>query len=367
MSKRQEKKSESIEIRLPYSQKTAFIDACREQGISASEALRTQIDFFMTQSEKPRQHDFIGAFNNMLERHKKKTFAGVATFATAMSLAFALPSSADNTQFKSFDRNGDGVLTAGEISANDSKIFAILDKDKSGKITPEEFQKTAEIVSITDTMVPAKETGKPDVRVLEIDRTSFELNGPDDVSIYVQNWAEEIDPKAKDADVKNILERMKLELKDVQTAEKLEKLDPETRVKVFVERKHEEEIQRLVKLKQLEKLENLKIDLDLDELTKLENFDFEFDFDFSDMPDFSELEKELAELQKNTALKLSENDMASIAKARAELSKARAEMAKLAELKHVFVVRKDLADGKENVVVKTKVIKKETKEKTTQE
>ena len=148
---------------------------------------------------------------------------------------------------------------------------------------------------------------------------------------------------------------------------KLEKLDPETRVKVFVERKHEEEIQKLVKLKQLEKLENLKIDLDLDELTKLENFDFEFDFDFSDMPDFAELEKELAELQKNTALKLSENDMASIAKARAELAKARAEMAKLAELKHVFVVRKDLADGKENVVVKTKVIKKETKEKTTQE
>jgi hypothetical protein len=38
------KKSETLEIRIPYSTKTAFMARCRDDGSSASEALRKLID-----------------------------------------------------------------------------------------------------------------------------------------------------------------------------------------------------------------------------------------------------------------------------------------------------------------------------------
>ena len=38
------KKSETIEIRLPHAAKQAFMDRCRTQGVSASQALRAFID-----------------------------------------------------------------------------------------------------------------------------------------------------------------------------------------------------------------------------------------------------------------------------------------------------------------------------------
>ncbi len=342
MAKRQEKKSESIEIRLPYSQKTAFIEACREQGLSASEALRNQIDFFMNQNKKPRRLSLIGAPLNMLERHKKKTFTAVAGTATVMSLAFAMPSAADNSVFKSFDRDGNGVLTAGEISANDSAVFSILDKDKSGKITPDEFKQNAEVIDVRDSMVPSEEKGKPDVRVIEIERTSIKADGPDDVSIWVQKWAEEVDPNISEAERKNVIERMKLQLKEVQTVEGLDKLDAVERAKVMKELKHVERLHTLAKLKELKKLENLNIDID--ELAKLDSMDFDYEFDFDDLPDFSNLEKSLDALEKNESLKLSADDRRSIAEARAEIAKARAELAQLNGMKKIVVVRHEISD-----------------------
>lgn len=38
------KKSESLEIRIPYPTKQAFMEHCRREGLSASEALRTLIE-----------------------------------------------------------------------------------------------------------------------------------------------------------------------------------------------------------------------------------------------------------------------------------------------------------------------------------
>jgi hypothetical protein len=47
------KKSESLEIRLPYPTKQAFMARCRNDGRSASDALRAFIDGYLVDAENP--------------------------------------------------------------------------------------------------------------------------------------------------------------------------------------------------------------------------------------------------------------------------------------------------------------------------
>ena len=50
--KRKEKKSETLEVRLPHSKKEAFMKACEREGITASHAMRTFIDAYLKQSRR---------------------------------------------------------------------------------------------------------------------------------------------------------------------------------------------------------------------------------------------------------------------------------------------------------------------------
>ncbi|UTW56288.1 hypothetical protein [Kordiimonas sp. SCSIO 12610] len=47
MTKRPEKKSETIEVRVSYSEKLAFMEACKQAGTTASHAIRGYIDDFL--------------------------------------------------------------------------------------------------------------------------------------------------------------------------------------------------------------------------------------------------------------------------------------------------------------------------------
>ena len=116
------KKSETLEIRLPYPTKLAFMARCREEGRSASEALRQFIDGEVdgTRAAAPGARAW-------------RLIAGAAV-ATAMAAA-AVPSLAHPSLRAEFDRldlNGDHVITAAE--------FARLDANHDGKITLEEFR-----------------------------------------------------------------------------------------------------------------------------------------------------------------------------------------------------------------------------------
>lgn len=102
------KKSETLEIRLPYDAKLAFMDRCQREGRSASEALRGFID---QQIEAPRARVRRG-----------RLFAG-ALIAAAVG-AIALPSlarqpaAADALRRAAFtqqDANHDGVLSFDEF------------------------------------------------------------------------------------------------------------------------------------------------------------------------------------------------------------------------------------------------------------
>lgn len=102
------KKSESLEIRIPYPTKQAFMARCRDEGRSASEALRAFIDL---QLDPPRPV--------RVSRRSWRFIAG-ALIAAAVGAA-AVPSLArpglKAAEFARLDANHDGVVTLVEFRA----------------------------------------------------------------------------------------------------------------------------------------------------------------------------------------------------------------------------------------------------------
>lgn len=105
------KKSESLEIRIPYPTKQAFMARCQDEGRSASEALRLFIE----------QHlDVQPAAAKAPARWSRKSVRLAAGAMIALAVgAVALPSLArPNPQagFERLDLNGDRRITAAEFS-----------------------------------------------------------------------------------------------------------------------------------------------------------------------------------------------------------------------------------------------------------
>lgn len=103
------KKSESLEIRIPYAAKQAFMARCQAEGRSASDALRSFIDQQIAPPRRPRQP-------------RRWRLAAGALIAAAVGAA-ALPSlarqpAADEllrrAAFAQLDANRDGMLTLDE-------------------------------------------------------------------------------------------------------------------------------------------------------------------------------------------------------------------------------------------------------------
>jgi hypothetical protein len=114
------KKSETIEIRLPYPTKLAFMARCRGEGRSASEVLRGFI---------------CGELNAAPERHARPARLLIGALIAAAMGAVALPSLAHPTlraDFGRLDRNGDGQISAAE--------FARLDTNHDGQVSFAEFR-----------------------------------------------------------------------------------------------------------------------------------------------------------------------------------------------------------------------------------
>jgi hypothetical protein len=117
------KKSETLEIRLPYPTKLAFMASCRAEGRSASEALRHFIDGHLQPRPARRPNLLLPG----------RLIAG-ALIAAAVG-AIALPSLARPTlraEFDRLDRNGDQAISLAE--------FARLDANHDGKVSFEEFR-----------------------------------------------------------------------------------------------------------------------------------------------------------------------------------------------------------------------------------
>ena len=113
------KKSETLEIRLPYPTKLAFMARCRDDGRSASEALRGFID---------------GEIGGKSAPSRMPARLVVGALIAAVMGAVALPSLAHPSLRADFDR------LAGSGAAITLADFARLDTNHDGKITFEEFK-----------------------------------------------------------------------------------------------------------------------------------------------------------------------------------------------------------------------------------
>ena len=104
------KKSEMLEVRLPYEVKTAFMARCRSRGRTASEAVRGFIEREVAgaASAPPSR---IRAWQALLI-----ALAGLAAGAVAAP-SLAQPMQTSRSAFERLDRNHDGVLSFEEFRA----------------------------------------------------------------------------------------------------------------------------------------------------------------------------------------------------------------------------------------------------------
>lgn len=114
------KKSETLEVRIPFDTKQAFLTACREDGTTASEVVRESVQTYLDEREQPaiqEKRTLVMKFPAPVRHYAPRiAIGGVA--ALGLATFAALPSAAApdfKAQFGRLDTNGDGVLSADEF------------------------------------------------------------------------------------------------------------------------------------------------------------------------------------------------------------------------------------------------------------
>lgn len=141
--KRREKKSETIEVRVSYSEKLAFMEACKQAGTTASQAIRSYIgDVLSPTSRSERQVSQIAAGIVML------------LLVAALGLMFLTkgnaPATAADRVMAALDTNGDGVITLGDgdekLDQNTVRwLIESTDQNSDGRVTREEVNSIANV------------------------------------------------------------------------------------------------------------------------------------------------------------------------------------------------------------------------------
>ena len=115
------KKSETLEVRIPYDTKQAFLTACREDGTTASEVVRDKVQDYLDARERPslieEKRTLVMKLPQPVRRYGLRVAAGGIAAIGFVSMA-ALPSAATpdiKAQFGRLDANSDGVLSVEEF------------------------------------------------------------------------------------------------------------------------------------------------------------------------------------------------------------------------------------------------------------
>ncbi|MFZ5747326.1 MAG: hypothetical protein ACOY45_06670 [Pseudomonadota bacterium] len=161
------KKSDSIEVRLPHATKQAFMDRCRAQGRTASEAVRGFVEEMVAGTPR-RSGSLVRSLGAGI------VLAAVAAIVWSMSARWHAPRAHFLTEFAAMDADRDGALTRAEYDGAEHAArrrfgeeqtpllllpiadahgvrrgFAVdvahsrferVDLDRSGTITPAEYQ-----------------------------------------------------------------------------------------------------------------------------------------------------------------------------------------------------------------------------------
>jgi len=115
------KKSETLEVRIPYDTKQAFLTACREDGTTASEVVRDKVQDYLDARERPplneEKRTLVMRLPQPVRRYGLRVAAGGIAAIGLTSFA-VLPSAATpdiKAQFGRLDANGDGMLSVEEF------------------------------------------------------------------------------------------------------------------------------------------------------------------------------------------------------------------------------------------------------------
>lgn len=118
------KKSETLEVRIPHETKQAFLNACREDGTTASEVVRDKVQDYLDTRERPSlnadKRTLIMKLPQPIRRYGWRAAAGGVAAIGFVGIA-ALPSAAApdfKAQFDRLDKNSDGVISVEEFLEN---------------------------------------------------------------------------------------------------------------------------------------------------------------------------------------------------------------------------------------------------------
>lgn len=152
---RPEKKSETIEVRVSYTEKLAFMEACRQAGTTASHAIRDYIGGVLTPSSAtPTKNRLVITVGLAL-------LIGLTATTVYFSQTETITVSAGQRVVRYFDQNGDGAITATDAqnTANTETIEWLLatgDKNNDQRIDADEIN------ALTDVLVELRGTHPAD-------------------------------------------------------------------------------------------------------------------------------------------------------------------------------------------------------------
>lgn len=173
------KKSETLEVRIPYETKQAFLAACREDGTNASEVVREQVQSYLDSRARPspdERRTLVMQLPPNVRRYGPRVAAG-GIAAIGLTALAVLPSAADpdfKAQFSRLDVNGDGQVSEEEF----------LDASRPG-----DDKGAKNVVVETHSTVISSDGEKPDATAsagAEVKQEAFtfwlpeELSGPKD-------------------------------------------------------------------------------------------------------------------------------------------------------------------------------------------
>ncbi|MEO0466813.1 MAG: hypothetical protein AAF216_09740 [Pseudomonadota bacterium] len=202
---RKEKKSESLDVRLPHSVKRRLMDTAQERGETASEAVRRFIHAYIDETPTGHPSTPFGSLLTMAKPHITKLAAmSGAIAAGAFALTLMPVAVADEAVFERLDKNADGAITPGEIAPGDDAIFDLLDTDGSGTITPDEFSSETNIVTVSNS-VKIQGEGAADMRVITVDATEIDLSETGKVRVYTSTNGETVELDTTNGESKTMI------------------------------------------------------------------------------------------------------------------------------------------------------------------
>ena len=144
------KKSETLEIRIPYPTKTAFMEKARAEGRAASEIVRERIDAYLNEEAEPEPQTLKDKVVIQIRRNLRGAGLLLAGAGSALAISLAAsPANALTGHSATLDAPSgvstdvgdplmivvdlpEGGLTAAELGELVGKAFARLDKDGNG-------------------------------------------------------------------------------------------------------------------------------------------------------------------------------------------------------------------------------------------